>query len=340
MIFDLKLLIPLVASFFITLFVMPYWIKKTREIGLVWEDMNKFERKQVAGSGGIVVLLSFTIGVLFYIGYRVFLLNQENNFLVEIFALLTVILLLGGVGLIDDLFGWRKGGMKKRTRLILATISSIPLMVINAGKSEVIFPFLGMFDLGIIYPLILIPVGIVGATTTFNFLAGFNGEEAGQGILILTALGFVAYITESPWLAIILFTMVFTLIGFLIFNYFPARVFPGDSLTYSVGGLIAISAILGNFERIAIFFFIPYILETGLKLRGGLKKQSFGEPIPGGELQNKYNKFYSLNHVGIWFLKKIKLRVTEKRVVFFVWGIQIFFIVLGFLIFYRGLNGL
>jgi len=48
-------------------------------------------------------------------------------------------------------------------------------------------------------------------------------------------------------------------------------------MTYSIGALIASMAILGNFEKIAVFVFIPYILETVLKLRGRLKKYSFAK---------------------------------------------------------------
>jgi UDP-N-acetylglucosamine--dolichyl-phosphate N-acetylglucosaminephosphotransferase len=333
MINDFEILAPILISFFITLFVLPIWIRKARGIDLIWEDMNKIEKNKVAGSGGIIVILGFVISVLLYIAYRVFYLNQENSFLVEIFALIVVILILAGIGLIDDLLGWKQGGLRKRTRLILILTSAIPLMVINAGRSEVSLPFFGFLNLGILYPLVLIPIGIAGAATTYNFLAGYNGLEAGQGIIILSALAIVSYLTGNSWLSIILLCMVASLIAFLIFNFYPAKVFPGDSMTYAVGGLIAISAILGDFERIALFFFIPYIIETGLKLRGGLKKYSFGEPIYKRYLILKYGKFYSLNHVMIYLLNKSGIRATERRVVFCVWIFQLIFIIGGFLIF-------
>jgi len=79
---------------------------------------------------------------------------------------------------------------------------------------------------------------------------------------------------------------------FYIFNKYPAKVFPGDVLTYSVGAIIAITAILGNIEKIAVFFFIPYIIEVVLKSRGRLKKASFAEVQEDGSLKNRYNKFY------------------------------------------------
>ena len=183
------LLIPILASFFVTLFIIPFWIRKAKQIGLVWKDMNKLSHEKVAGSGGIIAVFGFIIGVLFYIAYSVFILDINDSRLIEILALLNVILISAGVGLIDDLFGWQHGGLSRRSRLILVFLAAIPLMAINAGKSTVSLPFLGVVNLGIFYPLIIIPIGIIGATYTFNFLAGYNGLEAGQGIILLSAVG-------------------------------------------------------------------------------------------------------------------------------------------------------
>src|SRR3989338_7558394 len=179
------LLIPLLASFLVTLFVIPFWIRKARQIGLLWDDMNKINAKKVAGSGGIAVILGFILGIFIFVAYRVFYLKTDT-YLIEIISMLVVLLLLAGVGLIDDLLGWRHGGLSRRSRMFLVLIAAIPLMVINAGKSLVELPFLGLVDLGILYTLIIIPIGIVGATTTFNFLAGFNGLEAGLGLIVLS----------------------------------------------------------------------------------------------------------------------------------------------------------
>jgi UDP-N-acetylglucosamine--dolichyl-phosphate N-acetylglucosaminephosphotransferase len=330
---DLRLVIPILVSFFITLFLLPFWIRKAREIGLVWDDMNKVSKEKVSGSGGIMVVLGFVIGVLVFVAYRVFILKSANHFLVEIFSLLTVILILAAIGFIDDLFGWRKGGLSRRSRLILVLIASIPLIVINAGKSSMNLPFFGPVDLGIIYSLILIPLGIAGATTTFNFLAGFNGLEAGQGIIMLFSLAVVSFFTGNSWLTIIALCMAASLFAFLLFNFCPAKVFPGDALTYGVGGLIAIMAILGNFEKMAVFFFIPTIMEVILKSRGGFTKQSFGKPNKDGSLDLRYDKIYGLTHLAIYLMRKIGIKPTEKKVVLLIWTFQVAIVLIGFVIF-------
>ena len=333
---DYRIIIPILASFFITLFVIPVWIKKAKQINLLWDDMHKIHSKKVPGSVGLIVFLGFIFGVLIFIAYRVFYLKTQD-FLIEILASLLLVSFLAGIGLIDDLLGWQKGGLSKRSRIIMIALASISLMVINAGKSDIVIPIIGQINFGILYPLVLIPVGIIGAATTFNFLAGYNGLEAGQGALIIFALSVVAFFTGNSWLAVLGLCMTAALVAFLLYNFYPAKVFPGDVITYSIGGLIAVVAILGNFEKIAIFFFLPYIIEFVLKARGKLTKQSFGKPQKDGSLDLRYNKIYGLEHLSIYLMKKANIKATEKKVVYSIWIFQILIILVGFIIFRKGI---
>ncbi|MCX6750085.1 MAG: glycosyl transferase family 4 [Candidatus Pacearchaeota archaeon] len=279
------ILITIFVSFFCTYLIVPFWIRKAKQIGLLWEDMNKPKReKNVAGSGGITVVIGAMIGIFLYVAIQTFYFKSSDGISIQIFAMISMILLVAGIGLIDDLFGWKKGGLSKRSRIILILFSAIPLVVINAGESTM----LGI-NFGILYPLLIVPIGILGATTTFNFLAGFNGLEASQGIILLSALSIVMYLTGSSWLSVVALCLVASLLAFYIFNANPAKIFPGDTLTYVIGASIAAMAVLGNAEKIALFFFIPYLLEIILKLRGKLKKQSFGKPNKDGTLEMPYN---------------------------------------------------
>jgi len=327
---DYLLLIAVIISFSLAALILPRWIQNCRKIGLVWEDMNKFGHpKNVASSGGVVVVMSFVVGVLSYIALKTFLFGGTVHSL-EIFGLLSVILILGIVGLTDDLLGWKNKGLSIRIRLALAFMAAIPLVVINVGTHTMNLPILGAVNFGILYPLIIVPLGIAGAATTFNFLAGFNGLEAGQGILVVGFLSFVAYVTGSPWLAVVGLCMVGALIAFYYFNRVPADVFPGDIVTYAIGALIAGMAILGNFEKIALVVFIPYIIEVILKLRGGLKKHSFGIPNKQGHLDMPFDKIYGLEHLAIWVLNKVG-RATERKVTYLIHAFQILFILIAFL---------
>lgn len=335
---NIIILVPIILSFFITIYSLPRWIKKAKEINLLWEDMNKKSKEKVAGSGGTIVLISFIISTLIYVAIKIFYFDSQEK-IIEILALLNCVLLLGVVGIIDDLFGWHKGGLSKRIRLLLCFIASIPLIVINAGTHMIDIPFYGLVNIGILYPLLIVPLAIAGTSTVFNFLAGFNGLEARQGIILIGSLSLVSYLIGERWISIIGLILISSLIAFLFFNKYPAKVFPGNVLTYPVGGMIAIMAILGNFEKITLFFFIPYFIEMILKLRGNLKKHSFGKPKKDGSLELRYDKIYSLNHIAIIIGKKIKPshKVYEKDVVLIVNIIQLLFIIVGFVIFKNSL---
>lgn len=324
------LLITIFISFFCTFLITPFWIRKAKSLGLTGRDIHKRDSENVAEGGGIGIIFGFTIGVLLYIAFSTFIVKNAA-FTTQLLALLCVLFIGSIVGIVDDVTGWKKG-LNKKIRIAIIAFAAVPLMVINAGTSTI----MGI-NIGIFYPLVLVPLGIVGATTTYNFLAGYNGLETSQGIIILSALAVVTYITGNAWLSVVALCMVASLIAFYFYNMNPARIFPGDITTYSIGALIAIIAILGNIEKIAIFFFIPYILETILKLRGGLKKESFGKLNEDGKsLDLRYDKVYGLEHVATKILKKIKPsgKAYESEVVWLINGFQILIIIAGFLIWF------
>lgn len=323
------LFIPLVVCFIITSILLPKWIYKCHKVGYLWEDKNKYTKaKYVAASGGFIVIIAFITGLLSFIAIENVIGKQ--SIAMTMFCVVSVVLLAALVGFVDDVLD-----LSKRFRIFFILIASIPLIVISAGEHQMLLPIFGLVNLGIFYTLIIIPVVVVGVTTTYNFLAGFNGLEAGQGIIILSFLSFIAYKTGSAWLSLIGLCMVASLVVFYMYNKYPAKTFPGDILTYSIGALIVTMAILGNFEKIAAFIFIPYIIEMILKLRGKLKKQSFCIPQEDGSLELPYKKIYGLTHLSLYILKIFKKKVYEKNVVYLIFVFQIIICVLSLIIFRR-----
>lgn len=319
----------IMISFLVAFSIFPLWIRRAKTEGMTSKDVHKKGKKEVAEGGGIPVLTGFVVGVMLYLAVKTFVFNDKTH-AIDLFGMLGVLLFASVVGMVDDLLGWKKG-LSKRTRIILILFSAVPLMVLNAGVSVVMG-----WEIGLFYPLIFIPLGIVGATTTFNFLAGYNGLEVSQGVILLTSLSIVTFITGDPWLSVISMCMVASLMALYLFNKYPARIFPGDITTYAVGAMIACIAIIGNIEKIAIFFFIPYILETVLKLRGKLKVESFGKLNNDGSLDPPRKKVYGLEHIAIKLIKKIKRngKAYEWEVPIVINIFQLIIIALGFIIFF------
>ena len=320
-------LLPLLISFFVTLLFIPYWIKRVKEINLTGIDIHKLDKRKVAEVGGICVVAGFILGILVYTGMHIFYFKSTDMRVSWLMSVLAAILIVTIIGLIDDILGWKKG-LKQWQKPFLTIGAALPIIAIKGGTTVMYVPFLGSVDFGLVYTLVLIPIGVIGASNAFNMLAGYNGLEAGMGAIILSVLGFIAWREGSFWVSIIAFTMVMALLAFLIYNKYPAKVFPGDTMTYSVGALIAIVAILGNIEKFALFLFIPYFLEFILKARGKFKKESFAAVQEDGSLKLK-DGIYGLEHLTIKFLSKIKKKVYENDVVYTLYCFEIILAVIA-----------
>jgi UDP-N-acetylglucosamine--dolichyl-phosphate N-acetylglucosaminephosphotransferase len=325
------IIIALLAAFLITIALTPQWIKRAKKAGISGKDVNKLFKEEVAEMGGVIVVFAFVCALFIYIGIQTFVFNDVTHTAI-INATIIAVLIAAIIGIVDDILGW-KIGLRQSHKVILTIIIAIPVMVVNAGHSTITLPFLGQTNIGLFFPLLLVPIAIVGASNAFNMIGGYNGLETGMGIVVLTTLAFLARLSGEPFAGVIAIAMVCALIGFLLYNKFPASVFPGDTLTYSVGALIAIVAILANVEKFALVVFIPYIIEFILKARGKFKKESFGKIIGDGSIVKPYEKYYGLEHIAIDLVRKVKKKCYEVDVVLTVIGFQVIFAVLAVVIY-------
>ncbi len=309
---SLSLLIAVIFSFVTTFFLTPKFIAYLKFIGLTGKDMQKPKKPSVPEMGGPAVIAGFLAGIFLFIWIKVFLYGKLNG-LVELFAAITTVLIIFIIGMLDDISAVRKSngkriGLKQWQKPLFTLPASVPLVAIMAGNSTISLPFFGSVDVGIFYPLVLVPIGVVGASNAINMLAGLNGLEAGLGAVLTGALGIYAYLNGNLLVAAFALTFASALLAFLYYNWYPAKIFPGDSLCYAIGAVVASIAILGNMEKFALYCFIPWFLEFILKARARFRAESFGKLRKDGTLQAPYTKVYSLTHV---FMKLGKFRESE-----------------------------
>jgi len=325
----------LLFSFILTLFLTKRWIKSANAAKLVGKDMNKPDYPSIPRSGGLVVAIVICFSLLIYIFLKTFsLVGIPSLHVEEAFAITATVLLAGFIGFIDDVLGWKEG-LSQLQKVLLTIPIALPLTVLNVDQTVMEFPFLGNVDLGLLYPLLIVPLGVIGSTNGFNLLAGYNGLEAGMGMVIFAVFGFTGLIVPGRlWIAFISFIVCACLMAFLAFNWYPAKVFPGNSFTYAIGSLIATLAILGNMERIAVWLFIPYFLEILLYLRARVVDrmgdvQAFAKVNEDGSLELPYKHIYDTTHIAIWVLKRVKEKVYERDVVLFLIAVEALFAVSG-----------
>ncbi len=302
----ISLILSVFVAFFVTLIVTPIMIRFLFNAGIVGIDQHKKNKPILASSGGICVAIGVLSGLLIYIGLETFITGFSSDVL-SLLAIISSILIVTMVGIFDDLNVSSKRvlskgvkeiriGLPQWTKPLLTLPAAIPLMVISAGDPNISLPIIGSIDVGILFPLLLVPVGVVGASNAINVLGGFNGMETGMGIVYMMGLGIFALLTQNQ-IAVLFFVSAASLLAFIKFNWYPAKILPGDSLTYLLGALLVSGVIVGNMERLGIIFMTPFFIELLLKSRSKFKAVSLGKLKQNGTMENIYGRqIHSLTH--------------------------------------------
>ncbi len=272
----------IVSSALTAYFITPAIIRRMNKRGLVGRDMNKAEKPEVAELGGISVLFALSIGLTTAIFAHTYL-GFSMNLTAVLAAFLTVVL-IGFLGIVDDLIGWKKG-IRQYQHALFPLFAALPLMALKVGETTMNFPFVGDIHLGILYSLLVVPIGVTGAANAFNMLAGFNGLEAGMGAIITGTIAAIAFMAGSFEAMILMLAIFGALLAFLKFNWFPAKIFPGDSLTLMIGASIAAAVIIGNMEKIGVMLLALYFVELGFKAKHKFQSECYGIPQEDGTLQ-------------------------------------------------------
>ena len=305
----IDLLVSCLVAFVIGVFAVKKSIVFFLNIGLVGIDIQKKNKPKVPEMGGLPVVIAFIAGMLVFIGFNTVALGPMD--MSPIFASLLTVIIIMLIGMLDDMTvlskkssnltdfskKYKRIGLRQYHKFLLPLPAAIPLIVLNIGVSEMNFLFIGSYDIGLLYPLLMIPLAVFGASNATNMLAGLNGLEASLGIVLISSLGLFSIATGAYTAGVIAFVFVSVLLSFLVYNRYPSKIFPGDSLTYTIGAVAAVVAVVGNIEKFAVICFIPWFIELILKLRNYFRAESFGELKQDGALKNKYKKCYSVTHV-------------------------------------------
>lgn len=336
---SLSILISAIVSFLTVLILTPKVIKYFRLVGLTTTDVHKKNLPLIPHSAGVPVVSGMVLGLLTYIFINVFVYKNISQ-MVGIFAAVASILIINFSGFLDDLNVKQvvirgriegKMGLKTWQKPILTIPAAIPLMAILAGDTTLAVPFFGEINFGIIYPLVIVPIGVFGAANMVNMLGGFNGLEAGMALVYTSSLALFAYLNGIT-ISLVIFSVAATaLLAILKFNFYPAKILPGDSLTYTLGAIVAAGAVLGNMEKAAVIVMLPFIVQGILKFyslhRNGHFASDMGVLGKDGKIYpRKPKEIYSWTHIIMNFGK-----FTERQIVLMMIFIQLIFSVIPFL---------
>lgn len=235
--------------------------------------------------GGIGIALAFTapITALFLIG-KGSVAQQLAPDLKQIWTIVLGGLLMAGIGAADDIRGLR-ARYKLMGQLVIASLTCVAGIEI----SQIHLPFVGNLSMGIFGCLVTI-FWIVGITNAINLIDGLDGLAAGVAFFAALTNLAVALLHGQIFMALMMSALMGSLVGFLFFNFNPARIFMGDSGSYFLGYVLATASIVTTSQKTttAVSILIPLvalgvpIVDTAhAMLRRAIERRSLFSPDRG-----------------------------------------------------------
>lgn len=216
--------------------------------------------------GGLIFIIPAILIML------ILYLRGSIEFNSNLIILIFVFLAYGALGFIDDFLKVKyhnNNGLSIGVKFLLQTAIAVVFYIIyrnNGGDSNLVISSLGInVSLGWAFGLFILLV-LVGTTNAVNISDGLDGLAGGLSVVAIMAYGVIAW--GSKWIsgyqeiAIFAFVLCGAILGFLVFNTHPAKVFMGDTGSLALGGALATIAILTKHELSLLLIGGVFVVET------------------------------------------------------------------------------
>lgn len=232
-------------SMLIALLITPILIKIALKMNATDKpNYRKLHENPTPTLGGLAIFMSFLVGII--------VLQPTSDYHLAIMCGAILIIILG---FFDDLYD-----LSPKTKFLLQFVAAA--LVVFWGGLQVEFinlPFGGQVKFGVLSSVITI-LWIVGVTNAMNFIDGLDGLAAGVSSIALFTIGGMAIIMGDSYVVSIALILFFSTVGFLPYNFFPAKIFMGDTGALFLGYMISVLALLGFKNVTIISFIIPIFI--------------------------------------------------------------------------------
>lgn len=255
-------------------------------------DGRRVHTQPIPRLGGVAVFMATAIGLL----VTVLVGDVGSDLSLESWRFFSGLLLGGGIafaaGLWDDLRGLRPG-----TKLLAQCLSAVVIFAFGfrievLGLGSAIQLSLGWFSLPVTV------LWVVGVTNAFNLIDGLDGLATGIAIVALGTTLAVALALGNIGVAVVCVALLGALLGFLRYNFSPARIFLGDSGSLFVGFMLAVLSVHGSLKSAtAVLVIIPLfalalpLLDTLLAIA---RRWLRGVPLSGADARHIHHRLLAL----------------------------------------------
>lgn len=298
--------ISLFACFVCSILITPFVKKFALAIGAVDKpNERKVHVKMMPRLGGLAIFLSFVLGVIIF-------QPSDPHHISFIIGGLVIIL----VGFIDD-----KYELLPIFKLIGQIIAAL-IVVLYGGLeiNSINLPFDGTLEFGL-FSIPITILWIIGVTNAINLIDGLDGLASGVSSIALFSIAVMAFFMGNTYAFIMALILLCSTLGFLVYNFYPAKIFLGDTGALFLGFMISVLSLLG-FKNVAIISLIFPVFILGVPLsdtflaiiRRLINKQSIAKPDK------------SHLHHGL-----LKAGFTHRETVIIIYAISMLFSLIAFI---------
>jgi len=281
-IIHIAFLIALTVAYVVT----PFVIKLAHKVGAmdVPKDNRRVHKVPIPRLGGLAIYIAFMVSVL--------VTFKLDTRLLGVIVGGTIIVI---IGIFDDI-----KPLSAKVKL-LGQIVAAGVVVYSGVRIDFITnPLSYLFD-GVntyikfgnwAYPLTMI--WIVGITNAINFIDGLDGLAAGISIISAVTLSVVAIILGQDYMAVMALTLAGAAIGFLPYNFNPAKIFMGDTGSLFLGFMLSVISIMGVLKSAAALSILVPVFAIGLPifdtLMAIIRRSLSGKPIMQADKGHLHHK--------------------------------------------------
>jgi len=210
---------------------------------------RKVHRGVMPRLGGLAIYLSFVVGFLLFV--------PKTAIAWGIFLGGSIIAL---VGALDDRFQ-----LSPKAKLLGQLVAALVVVAFGLRVTFINLPFDEGFSIGWLLSIPVTMVWIVAVTNAVNLIDGLDGLAAGVSAIATATLLVVSLLMGNTFVALLCAVLLGATMGFLVFNFHPAKIFMGDTGALFLGFQLAVLSIMG-FKQVTLFSYVIPLLLLGVPL--------------------------------------------------------------------------
>lgn len=257
------IMIGFLSSTVLGLFLIPALrkLKVGQKISIFVGDSHR-KKEGTPTMGGLIFIVPTILAIFFL------LITDKVTYTSNIGIVLLVFLGYAAIGFLDDFLSIRRGnneGLTAYQKLFMQVLIAIGFFYIymkNGGQTSFVVGTLGIdIELGWLYGLLILFV-LVGASNAVNLTDGLDGLAGGLSAIAFIAFSLISLIVGFEDIGIFSLILVGSIMGFLIYNTHPAKIFMGDTGSLALGAVMGAIAILTHRELTLLVVAGIFVIET------------------------------------------------------------------------------